>query len=288
MYQVLFAPSRGKYTGKKPKVKCLFCAIRDHDPRVWTREIYRDDGALVIMNIFPYSPGHIQVLPSRHVEDPGELSDEEFLHVLDFVQRGVGLVRKVMKPDGMHLGINLGKAGASILHLHVQIVPRYKKRAREEDQEKIHKWYLDNADVFKGKSPVRGKKTKGCKCFSKRKYLFKRDPFVYLYEAPYNRGHVAISPAKHASDVNELTAAELLKLFKEITRVKDGVNEVYGPVGINIGINLGDVPNSPDHLQAHVVPRYDPESGFMEVVGGTRVVVESLDQTFDKLKRELS
>lgn len=286
MYDVLFAPSRGKYTRKKPEVSCLFCAIRDHDPRVWTREIYRDEGALVIMNIFPYSPGHIQVLPSRHVEEPEDLSDDEFIHALDFVQKGVYLVRKVMKPDGLHLGINLGKAGASIQHLHFQIVPRYKK-AVEDDQEKIHCWYLENANIFKRRTPGKKKKTKSCKCFSQQQHIFKENPFVYLSSNPYNRGHVIISPAKHVTDVEELSPQEFLDLFKEVIRAKKSIERVYNPVGINIGANIGEVPNSSNHLQIHIVPRYDPESGFMEVVGNTRVVVESLDQTFEKLTRYL-
>ncbi len=287
MYDVLFAPSRGKYTGKKPKVSCLFCAIRDHDPRVWTREVYRDEGALVIMNIFPYSPGHIQVLPSRHVEEPGELPDDEFIHVLDFVQRGAVLVRKVMRPDGLHLGVNLGKAGASIRHLHFQIVPRYKKPV-ESDQEKIHKWYLENTDIFEKGAPREEKKAKSCRCFSQQKHVFKKDPFVYLSPSPYNRGHTIISPTKHMADIEELSPREFLTLFKEVIRVKEGIERVYNPVGINIGANIGEVPNSSDHLQIHVAPRYDPESGFMEVIGGTRVVVESLDQTFEKLMKYLS
>ncbi len=288
MYDVLFAPSRGKYAGgEKPKVSCLFCAIRDHDPRVWTREIYRDEGALVIMNIFPYSPGHIQVLPSRHVEEPEELSDDEFIHALDFVQRGILLVKKVMKPDGLHLGVNLGKAGASIQHLHFQIVPRYKK-AVEDDQERIHKWYLKNTDVFKKGTLRKKKKTRSCRCFSQQRYVFKKDPFVYLSPNPYNRGHVVISPAKHVTDIEELSPQEFLDLFKEVTKVKKSIERVYNPVGINIGVNIGEVPNSSNHLQIHVVPRYDPESGFMEVIGNTRVVVESLDQSFGKLIRYLS
>lgn len=288
MYGVLFAPSRGKYSDEeKPKVECLFCAIRDNDPRVWTREIYRDDKALIIMNIYPYSPGHIQVIPLRHVEDLGKLPENGMLHLLDFVQRGVELTEKVMNPDGWNLGINLSKSGASIPHLHVQIVPRYKGKV-EEDQEKIHDWYLEEADIFEGEQVFGEEESGACKCFSKRDYVLQENPYVYLSENPYNRGHIIMSPAKHVSDPREFTAREFLELFDVVTKAKTAIENVYEPVGINIGINVGDVPNSSDHLQVHVVPRFDPESGFMEVVGDSRVVIESLDQTYEKLKPSFS
>ncbi|MDI6639751.1 MAG: HIT domain-containing protein [Methanocellales archaeon] len=283
MYDVLFAPSRGKYIGEKPKVDCLFCGIRKGE--VWTRGIYQDDQIMVIMNIFPYSPGHIQVIPPRHVEDLKELYDGEFEYALDFVQRGVSLVREVMRPDGFNIGINLGKAGASVPHLHFQIVPRYRRTPKIE-QEEIHKMYLKNVNVLKRELEIKGRE-KGCKCLSRYGYVVKKDPFVYLSESPYNRGHVIVSPARHVSDVCELSSSELLRLFKEVVKVKDSVNSIYHPVGMNIGMNFGDVPNSSEHLQIHVVPRYDPESGFMEVIGNTRVVVESLDQTYERIKEAL-
>ena len=118
-------------------------------------------------------------------------------------------------------------------------------------------------------------------------YVVKKDPFVYLSESPYNRGHVIVSPARHVNDVCELSSSELLRLFKEVLKIKDCINEVYHPVGMNVGINIGDVPNASEHLQIHVVSRYDPESGFMEVIGDTRVVVESLDQTYERIKEAL-
>jgi diadenosine tetraphosphate (Ap4A) HIT family hydrolase len=148
MYDVLFAPSRGKYVGKKPNVDCLLCAIRDKDPEVWTRRIYQDENVMVIMNIFPYSPGHVQVIPTRHVEDLSGLSDEELEYTLDFVQRSTGFIKKIMEPDGFNIGINLGKSGASIKHIHVQIVPRYNRKILEIGQEEIHKKYLGNVDIL--------------------------------------------------------------------------------------------------------------------------------------------
>ncbi len=213
MYDVLFAPSRGKYVGKRPHVDCLLCAIRDKNPEVWTRRIYEEDKIMVIMNIFPYSPGHVQVIPSRHVEDLKELSDDELEYTLDFVQRSIDFIKKIMKPEGFNLGINLGKSGASIKHLHVQIVPRYNKIPKIE-QEEIHKKYLKNVDLLKNKIEIE-RKEKGCECFKEKNYVLKKNPMVYLYEKPYNRGHVAVSPLNHVNDINQLSSSDLLSLFKE-------------------------------------------------------------------------
>jgi|GEM_PF-1618699 len=282
MYDVLFAPSRGKYVGKKPHVDCLLCAIRDKNPEVWTRRIYQDEKVMVIMNIFPYSPGHVQVIPTRHVEDLSELSDEELEYTLDFVQRSIKFVGGIMKPDGFNIGINLGKSGASIKHIHVQIVPRYEE-IPNMGQEEIHKMYLENVALLKNKIEVKETK-KECLCLKGKNYVLKKNPFVYVYEKPYNRGHVVVSPLKHVSDINQLSSSDLLSLFKEVINAKNAIENIYHPVGFNIGMNIGNIPNSSSHPQIHVVPRYDPETGFMEVIGDTRVVVESLEQSYEKIR----
>ncbi len=282
MYDVLFAPSRGKYVGKKPDVDCLLCAIRDKTPEVWTRRVYQDDKIMIIMNIFPYSPGHVQVIPNRHVEDLKELSDDELEYTLDFVQRSIKFVGGIMEPDGFNIGINLGKSGASIKHIHVQIVPRYAKMP-DVEQEEIHKIYLENVDILKNKIEVKETK-KECLCLKEKNYVLKKNPMVYLYEKPYNRGHVAVSSLKHVNSINQISASELLSLFKEVINAKNAIENIYHPVGFNIGMNIGDIPNSSEHLQIHVVPRYEPETGFMEVIGDTRVVVESLEQSYEKIK----
>lgn len=285
MYEVLFAPARGTYVkkGKKPKVECLFCAIRDKDPRVWTRLVYQDPEIIILMNIFPYSPGHLQVIPASHVKDLEGLSKQELKYFLEFTQRAVVFVKKLMKPQGFNLGINLGKAGgASVEHLHFQLVPRYKNKPRITDQASIHKLYLKNKELLK--APIKPSlKKQPCKC-SKPSYVLNQEPLVRLSANPYNRGHLIISPARHVSKIEALSIDELLAIFKECMKAKEAVARVYSPVGFNLGINLGKVPNSSKHLQLHLVPRYEPESGFMEVIGDTRVIVDSLEGSYQKIK----
>ncbi|MEW6069512.1 MAG: HIT domain-containing protein [Candidatus Thermoplasmatota archaeon] len=287
MHEVLFAPSRGAYVGKqKPISECLLCAIRDKDTRVWTRLVYQDKHIIVLMNIFPYSPGHLQVVPTTHVKELEELSKQELEYFLDFTQKATKFVKNLMAPQGFNIGINLGKAGgASIEHLHAQIVPRYKGKPSYEDQAAIHKLYLDNVNLLKESYRSKGLKS-ACKCPTP-KYILKRNPTVYLHPNPYNRGHVVIQSEKHVEFEN-IDLSEFLKIFVTTIELKKVIEEIYSPAGFNLGMNIGEVPNSSEHLQLHLVPRYVPESGFMEVIGNTRVIIESLEQTYEKIKKILS
>jgi len=75
-------------------------------------------------------------------------------------------------------------------------------------------------------------------------------------------------------------------LFALLQRASRVLVEVYHPSGFNIGMNLGQVAGAgvPDHLHAHLVPRWAADSNFMTVIGETRVLPESLRQSFDKLR----
>jgi diadenosine tetraphosphate (Ap4A) HIT family hydrolase len=126
----LWATSRGKWV-KKPhlkKDKCIFCAIAKGDKSIPSKVIYKGKDMMVIMNIFPYNPGHLQVVPLRHIRKLDELSKEEFIKFFETGRKCINMLEKAMKPLGFNMGINLGEvAGASIEHLHMQIVPRYKR-----------------------------------------------------------------------------------------------------------------------------------------------------------------
>lgn len=126
-YKVLFAPSRGAYVSEKPDVPCIFCAIAKGDPRVPSKVLYKNSKVMVIMNLFPYNRGHLEVVPIKHYTDLNELDPKALKEIFKMVQKTITLIREVMNPDGINIGINIGEAaGASIKHLHVHIVPRYK------------------------------------------------------------------------------------------------------------------------------------------------------------------
>ena len=116
-----------KKPGKKPK-GCLFCGIARGDPDIPAKILHKDKSMMVIMNIFPYNVGHLEVVPIRHVKELEDLSEDEFEKFFKVIKKSVVLLKKTLNPKGFNLGFNLGKlSGASVPHLHAQIVPRYER-----------------------------------------------------------------------------------------------------------------------------------------------------------------
>ncbi|HUS43459.1 MAG TPA: HIT domain-containing protein [Ilumatobacteraceae bacterium] len=92
-----------------------------------THIVHRGDSCFVLVNLFPYTPGHVLVVPYREVVDLDGLTAEETADLWATVTDAVRVVRSVYSPDGMNVGLNLGRpAGGSIPdHLHVHVVPRW-------------------------------------------------------------------------------------------------------------------------------------------------------------------
>ncbi len=128
--EYLWATSRGKWVKKDhhKKDRCIFCAIARGDKSVPSKIVHKDKDMMVILNIFPYNPGHLQVVPIKHIQNLDELTKEEFDKFFGLGKNSIKMLKKAMKPLGFNMGINIGEvAGASIQHLHMQIVPRYKR-----------------------------------------------------------------------------------------------------------------------------------------------------------------
>jgi diadenosine tetraphosphate (Ap4A) HIT family hydrolase len=128
--QYLHIPWKNEYVKKKPnslkKGECVFCKLVNRDENVISNEIYRNDKALVALNLYPYNPGHCLVIPLSHKEKFSELTEDEVFHVFRLAQKVVKLLEELYHPHGFNIGFNEGKAsGASIDHFHIQIVPRY-------------------------------------------------------------------------------------------------------------------------------------------------------------------
>jgi ATP adenylyltransferase len=114
--------------GEKEK-GCTFCRILREGPDRQDENlvlVFRDD-LYVVMNRYPYSNGHVMVLPNRHVQRMGQLSTEENRNLFEEVRRMERLLEKTFQCEGINVGINLGEAaGAGIEeHLHVHLVPRW-------------------------------------------------------------------------------------------------------------------------------------------------------------------
>ncbi len=110
--------------------------------------------------------------------------------------------------------------------------------------------------------------------------------YVVLNAYPYNPGHLMVAPYRHVGELEEMTDEELLDgshlLQRSVRLLKEGMR----PDGFNAGLNLGRVAGAglPGHLHWHLVPRWNGDTNFMPVLGDTRVLPESLDRTYAKLK----
>jgi ATP adenylyltransferase len=125
----LHAPWRIEYilAPKNPAGESLFTQIAQSNDDVENLVITRDRTCFAMLNRFPYTGGHLLVLPYKETPDFNGLTDEETSDLMKLLRRCQNALAKIMKPDGFNIGVNLGKvAGAGILeHLHIHIVPRW-------------------------------------------------------------------------------------------------------------------------------------------------------------------
>jgi ATP adenylyltransferase len=123
----LWAPWRMAYIrGEKPE-GCVLCADPRGEGNGDNLVLFRGKSNFVIMNKYPYNPGHLMVAPYRHIATPEAFSDTELDEHYGLVRRCLGVLREAFNPSGFNLGMNLGKAaGAGIAeHCHTHIVPRW-------------------------------------------------------------------------------------------------------------------------------------------------------------------
>jgi ATP adenylyltransferase len=108
---------------------------------------------------------------------------------------------------------------------------------------------------------------------------------IILNKFPYNSGHVLVVPMRHCGDLTELSAEESADLHETLRITVKALQKVYEPGGINLGLNMGAVAGAgiPDHLHYHVIPRWSGDLNFFPLVAETKVVIESLEVTFDRL-----
>ena len=123
----LWAPWRMAYIGASKPQGCIFCSKPDSPDLKADLVLARTPFAAVMMNLFPYANAHIMVAPRRHVADLNLLSAREYEQLAETLRRCAGLLKDTLRPEGMNIGMNLGRAaGAGIEdHLHWHIVPRW-------------------------------------------------------------------------------------------------------------------------------------------------------------------
>jgi len=130
MNNILYAPWRTNYiTEPKKKIDgCVFCHIvknLDQDDELGV--LYRDEEFFIVMNKYPYSPGHFMIIPNKHTSNLEDLDPEIFAKMSIYAQKGVKMLKEVLNAQGVNMGMNLGDvAGAGIAeHIHMHLVPRW-------------------------------------------------------------------------------------------------------------------------------------------------------------------
>lgn len=116
-----------------------------------------------------------------------------------------------------------------------------------------------------------------------------RKCFVILNIFPYNNGHLMVVPYKHTGDfegLDEATLTELILVTKRMTKL---LQKTCCPEGFNIGLNIGRCAGAGivGHVHIHIVPRWQGDTNFMPILAKTKVVSESLPETYKKIKKML-
>lgn len=131
MLDRLWAGWRGEYVASiddNPDGGCVFCRILASDaPARETYVVWRSERVAVLLNAFPYTSGHVLVMPTRHLSELEDLSGDEAAAVWAAVTDAVRALKAAYKPEGVNVGINLGRAaGAGVPgHFHVHALPRW-------------------------------------------------------------------------------------------------------------------------------------------------------------------
>ncbi|MDL2216390.1 HIT domain-containing protein [Desulfovibrio sp. OttesenSCG-928-M14] len=123
----LWCPWRIDYILGPKADNCVFC-LPDHEKEDEARFVlHRAKHAFVIMNIYPYSNGHIMVTPYRHLMNICDLTPDEASEIMSLLQSCTRILQQAFSPQGVNIGLNIGEAaGAGIReHLHVHLVPRW-------------------------------------------------------------------------------------------------------------------------------------------------------------------
>ena len=123
----LWTPWRFAYVSTADKTPgCIFCEKAKQDDRE-ALIVYRGSLCYVLLNLFPYNSGHVMVVPYAHTGELQKLPAPAATEMMQLLQKTEGVLRKVYKPEGMNLGMNIGKfAGAGVAdHIHMHALPRW-------------------------------------------------------------------------------------------------------------------------------------------------------------------
>ena len=130
MENILYAPWRDEYVTDEKREGCVFCYISSHaDEDEKLHVLYRAKNCFIVMNKYPYTPGHFMIIPNMHTDKLEELPAETWLEMSALAQKCVRLLKEGFGAKGVNIGMNLGaSAGAGIAeHIHMHLVPRWER-----------------------------------------------------------------------------------------------------------------------------------------------------------------
>ncbi len=153
MEDILYAPWREEYVTNKKIEGCVFCHIIKNDDKDEEHHVlFRDEHCFLVMNVYPYTPGHFMIIPNMHTDKLEDLPPESWLRMSALAQKGVALLKEALNAQGVNIGMNLGRAGGAGIaeHVHMHLVPRWERdtnfitaiadtRVYSTDFEKIYK-----------------------------------------------------------------------------------------------------------------------------------------------------
>jgi ATP adenylyltransferase len=123
-WRYAYISAASKHDGKSGE--CIFCELpklQDEEARI----VYRGKHCYIILNSFPYTSGHVMVVPFAHLDELQKLSEAVATEMMALSQKTEGVLRRIYSPDGVNLGMNIGRAaGAGVAgHVHMHILPRW-------------------------------------------------------------------------------------------------------------------------------------------------------------------
>lgn len=114
--------------------------------------------------------------------------------------------------------------------------------------------------------------------------------FIILNAFPYTSGHVMVVPYAHLDELNKLPEPAAREMMSLTQRMESVLRDLYHPDGLNIGMNIGKSAGAgvAGHIHMHVLPRWTADANFASVIGETRILPESLPDTYRRIKEKLS
>ena len=114
--------------------------------------------------------------------------------------------------------------------------------------------------------------------------------FVILNRYPYTSGHLMIAPYAHVARLNEIGQETVDEIAMLTRRCEEIIEDAYKPDGLNLGMNLGRAAGAgiAEHIHMHMLPRWNGDANFMTSIAETRIIPESLEETYSKIKQGFS